>query len=230
MRLTAIIVAAGDSRRMGGAVNKALLPLAGRPVLSHVLDMWRDFAEETVVTARAADQAALAALIAPYGVAVRLTEGGKQRAHSVARALKTLDKDNLPELIAVHDAARPLTSPTDISLVIEAAEREGAAILAAPLNDTIRFQAEGKCGAPLPRQELLAAQTPQIFRADWLVSAYALATEPTLAAATDDASLVMSAGYPCSYVWAAYENIKLTRPEDLVLAEAIVKERLAMNG
>ena len=224
MSLTAIIVAAGNSRRMGGSGNKALLPLAGRPVLEYVLDMWQGLAEEIVVAARPEDRPAVAAIAAPYGAMVSLTEGGANRALSVARALKVLYCGKLPELIAVHDAARPLTAKSDIELVIKAAKRKGAAILAAPLNDTIRYQdeEEGLCGALLPRGRLLAAQTPQVFRADWLLSAYSAADGAALAAATDDANLVMSAGYPCAYVWAGHENLKLTRPEDVAIAEAIL--------
>jgi 2-C-methyl-D-erythritol 4-phosphate cytidylyltransferase len=210
---------------MGGALNKALLPLAGRPVLTHVLEMWQGLATDILVAVRPEDWQAAAAIAAPYGQAVRLIAGGEYRAASVAQALWALAQDTLPQLIAVHDAARPLTASNDIKRVIDAAQRTGAAMLAAPLDDTIRWQAEGLCGALLPRAQLLAAQTPQIFRAGWLVSAYAAADEAALAAATDDAALTLAAGYPCAYVWASCANFKLTRPEDVALAEALLQTR-----
>ena len=229
MRLTAIIVAAGGGKRMGGAQNKALLPLAGRPVLAHVLEMWQGLAIQIVVAARADDWQAVSAITAPYGKAARLTAGGEHRSVSVALALKALDNNTPPELIAVHDAARPLTAVSDIKRVIEAAKRAGAAILAAPLDNTIRRRSEEFCGETLPREQLLAAQTPQVFRGEWLMAAYAAADKAALAAATDDAALVMAAGYPCAYVWAEHANFKLTRQEDMAMAEAIIKERSAIN-
>ena len=229
MRLGTIIVAAGDSQRMGGAVNKALLSLAGRPLLTHVLDTWLKVAESLVVVTRPQDWQAVSAIIAPYGKAVRLAAGGANRAASVAQGLQALADAGPPELIAVQDAARPLTANSDIRQVIEAAKREGAAILAAPLGDTVRRRLGGFCGETLPREHLLAAQTPQIFRAAWLFAAYNAANKTALAAATDDASLVMAAGYPCAYVWAQHANFKLTYREDVALAEAIVKERLTIN-
>jgi 2-C-methyl-D-erythritol 4-phosphate cytidylyltransferase len=186
-------------------------------------------AAELLVAARPEDWPAVSALIAPYGKTARLIAGGEHRAGSVALALKELEYGP-PELIAVHDAARPLTAKSDIERVIEAAKRTGAAILAAPLSDSIHWQAQGLCGAPLPREQLLAAQTPQIFRAGWLISAYAAADETALAAATDEAALTLAAGYPCAYVWAENINLKLTRPQDLAIAEAIIKERLMAEG
>ncbi|MCL1816368.1 MAG: 2-C-methyl-D-erythritol 4-phosphate cytidylyltransferase [Clostridiales bacterium] len=223
MRIAVIIVAAGDSRRMGSAANKALLTVAGKPVLRYVLDMWQDIATEILVAARLDDWSAINDIAASYGGAIRLVAGGKHRAASVMQALATFDNNALPDLIAVHDAARPLTKKRDIIKVIEAAKHKGAAILAAPIVNTIRYRVGDSCGAFLPRDELLAAQTPQIFLAKRLMAAYAAADETTLAKATDDAALVISAGYPCAYVWASSSNLKLTYPEDLLVAEAILR-------
>jgi len=230
LRLTAIIVAAGNSLRMGGGMTKALLPLVGRPVLAHVLEMWQGFAEKMIVVVRPEDWPAAQKLIAPYGPNARLAKGGETRAASVAQALAVLQQEGgAPEWIAVHDAARPLTARSDIERVIEEATKKGAAILAAPLNDTVRWQAGGDCGELLSRELLLNAQTPQIFCGAWLISAYAAADPAALAAATDDAALVMAVGYPCAYIWAEHANLKLTRPEDLALAEAIIKMRANIN-
>jgi len=227
--LTAIILAAGESSRVGIKKSKALLPLAGQPVLAHVLEMWKNIATEMVVAVRPQDRRAATVVLAPYGAAARLVEGGEYRAESTALVLSSLNIENSSQLIAIHDAARPLTAENDIRRVIEAAKREGAAILAAPLNDTIRYHVEGKCGVVIPRSDLLAAQTPQVFRADWLFSAYAAANEAKLKDATDDATLVIEAGYSCSFVWAESANLKLTYREDFLLAEEIINKRLALH-
>jgi len=213
---------------MGAGRNKTLLPLAGRPVLCHVLDMWQGLADSIVVAAAQADWRQTGAICAAYNSALQMVEGGDSRAASLARALAVLEPnaDEATELVAVHDAARPLTSHADIKRVIAAAQRHGAAILAAPITDTLRYQGEGGlCGPLLPRERLLAAQTPQIFRRDWLCQAYAQADEADLTNISDDAALLQAQGHKCAYVWAQAINLKLTQPEDMVMAEAILKHQ-----
>ncbi|MCL2495887.1 MAG: 2-C-methyl-D-erythritol 4-phosphate cytidylyltransferase [Clostridiales bacterium] len=228
MKLTVIILAAGCGRRMEAGRNKVLLPLAGRPVLCHVLDMWQNLADSIVVAAAQADWRQTGAICATYNIAIQMVEGGASRAASLARALAVAEPGagGAAELAAVHDAARPLTSHADIRRVIAAAQRHGAAILATPITDTLRYQGEGGlCGPVLPRERLLAAQTPQVFRRDWLSEAYAQASEAELAAISDDASLLQARGRECAYVWAQGINLKLTQPVDMIMAEAIIKMR-----
>lgn len=223
---------------MQAGMNKALLPLAGQPVLAWSLAMWQQPAERIYVAAQLVDWPHMQPVLAPYGQQARLVVGGSSRAASLAQALAALPPgdDETAELIAVHDGARPLTSAADIQRVIAAAEVHGAAILAAPVTDTVRFrestgehnsplQANGLCGEVVPREQLIAAQTPQIFRRDWLLAAYAQADEQQLSTVTDDAALLQACGYSCAYVWAEKPNLKLTTPEDLHIAETLLKLR-----
>lgn len=225
MRRSVIIVAAGRGERMAADRNKALLPLQDRPVLAHTLELWSNLAQQIVVAYNPADLAAVRDLCAPYGGRVLMVPGGSQRAASVARALAALPMTDGPELVAVHDAARPLTLPADIEATFTLAGQVGAAILAAPLTDTVRQRQDDRLvGALLPREQLVAAQTPQIFRRELLQQAYAV-EQAVLAEATDDAALVQRLGQAVAYVWATGCNVKLTRPTDLLLAELVLRQR-----
>lgn len=228
MKRTAIILAAGRSERMAMAGNKTLLPLNGRPVLSHVLELWHKRADALILAINPTDQDAVSWLCAPYGEALTVVTGGTHRAASVANALAALppSPDAEQELIAIQDAARPLTLEADIEAVFQAAQTTGAAILAGPVTDTVRhLHSPQQLGPVIPRELLVAAQTPQIFRRPLLLQAYAAADDVALAAATDDAALVQNLGAAVALVWATGANLKLTRPADLAVAESILKQR-----
>ncbi|MCL2677422.1 MAG: 2-C-methyl-D-erythritol 4-phosphate cytidylyltransferase [Clostridiales bacterium] len=227
---TAIIVAAGRSARMGGGENKVFRELAGKPVLAWSLELLQNCgAVREIIIAVAADEVdAARALAEKYAINKMraIVAGGECRAFSVRNALAHAG-EGCP-LIAVHDAARPLLLMEHLLLVIETAARTGAAILAAPLKETVK-QARGDktVAATLDRSLLYAAQTPQVFRAGILRRAYAEAGGK-LARATDDAALVEMLGQAVSIVEGGYENIKLTTPEDFAVAEAILRRRLAI--
>jgi 2-C-methyl-D-erythritol 4-phosphate cytidylyltransferase len=155
---------------------------------------------------------------------VELVDGGAERFESVANALARIPDD--VDLVAVHDAVRPLGTPGLIDAVFAVAAEHGAALLAVPVADTLKQVDAGtnRVTATTPRTGLWQAQTPQVFRRDWLLDAYArrAAAPPPV---TDDAQLVEAAGYPVVVVPGATTNFKITTKDDLALAELILHSR-----
>lgn len=225
MRCGAIVPAAGRSRRMG-ETDKTTWLLAGRPVLAWVLDVLVEAAiEEIVVVASEQNEDAVADLIGSHPAADRMQycRGGETRQDSVAAGLARLSAE--VDLVLIHDAARPLVTRELIEAGVTAGRALGAAIAAIPVSDTIkRVGADGTVICTPNRDELRAVQTPQVFRRDWLEAAYAAAAPA--APATDEATLLERAGFPVHVYPGSPENIKLTTPEDLVLAEALVRRRM----
>ena len=217
---TMIVPAAGESRRMGGG-NKLLLPLEGEPVLAHTLR-----AIEIILATRTECLAEMAELCRRCGLQkpVRVVVGGETRTHSVLAA--ALEANEKARLIAVHDGARPLIRPEQIDELIRFGERTYAAAPAVPVSDTIK-RTEPSTGRVLEtpdRAALFAVQTPQVFQAELLKAALqsAVNAEVTL---TDDCSAVERLGKEVYLTAGDPENIKITRPLDLRLAEAILAER-----
>jgi 2-C-methyl-D-erythritol 4-phosphate cytidylyltransferase len=214
----ALIVAAGSGERLGAARPKALVELAGRPLLEWSIDALRQVPgiERIVVALPPGVQA-------PAGVCA--VEGGAVRSDSVRRALAAAG-DGDPVL--VHDAARPMLSAALAQTVIAALERDqdaAGAIAAAPVTDTVkRVDAGGVVLETLPRSELWAVQTPQVFRRAALEGALNVPAEQ-LARATDDAWLVERADGKVIVVAASAENLKVTTPLDLKVAELLLEER-----
>jgi 2-C-methyl-D-erythritol 4-phosphate cytidylyltransferase len=154
---------------------------------------------------------------------VRIADGGKERFESVANALGLLGTE--ADFVAVHDAVRPCVTEALINAVFAQAARTGAALLGVPVSDTLkRVDAQQQVQRTEPRQGLWLAQTPQVFRRDWLEAAYA-ARSRLGRDITDDAQLVEAAGHPVHMVEGAASNLKITTRADLALAEAILKSR-----
>jgi len=211
----ALLVAAGRGERLGAGVAKALVPLAGRPMLQWSLDALRAVpAIEQVIVAMPPGT------VAPDGVAG--VEGGQTRSESVARALRAAGPG---EPVLVHDAARPLVTPELIQRLLDGLEDADAAIAAAPVADTIkRVSAERVVLETPPRAELWAVQTPQVFRREMLQRALDVPAH-VLAAATDDAGLVERAGGRVRVIPAPSENLKVTTTLDLKVAELLLAAR-----
>jgi 2-C-methyl-D-erythritol 4-phosphate cytidylyltransferase len=148
-------------------------------------------------------------------------EGGAERQDSMQAGLDALPEEI--EFVAVHDAARCLVAAEDIRAVVSAARRTGAAILGERVRDTIKRVVEGLIVETPARDECWAAQTPQVMRRDWLVEAIAAASREGRLG-TDDAQLIEWMGQPVQMVEARFPNPKLTRPEDLVLAESLLEQ------
>jgi 2-C-methyl-D-erythritol 4-phosphate cytidylyltransferase len=216
--VSAIIVAAGESQRMNG-VDKVLAPLAGRPVLSHVLSAFDKCKsiDNIVLVVNEKSLEACRKLTAELATPIDVCIGGKRRQDSVAAGLKQL-KDC--DWVVIHDGARPLVTKKLIEAGLAAAKETGAAVAAVPVTDTIKVADDSRTvlGTP-PRQNLWAVQTPQVFRFDIITKAYQKAEGE----ATDDAALAERAGFRVKLYMGAYDNIKITTAHDLVIAEALVK-------
>lgn len=222
----ALVVAAGSSRRMGG-VNKLLQPLDGVPVLVRTLTALERArrVDEIIVAAREEDLLEISRLCREYGISkcVRVVRGGETRVHSALQAALAASPDM--ELLAVQDGARPLATPELIDQVIAAAVRCGAAAPAVAVKDTVKaVREDGGVTETLDRGRLRAVQTPQVFDAGLLKAALQSALERG-SPVTDDASAVEEMGKVVFLVEGDEENLKITTPMDLILAEAIVKAR-----
>lgn len=225
-RCTALVAAAGSSSRMGG-VDKLLQPLDGVPVLARTLTALQLAAgvDEIVIAAREEDILEFSQLCRTYGISKcsKVVRGGESRAHSVL--LAALEASPEAELLAVQDGARPLVTPELIDRVIAAAARCSAAVPAVPVKDTVKLsRQDGAVEETLERERLRAAQTPQVFEASLLKAALQSALEQG-APVTDDASAVERLGKTVFLVDGGEENLKITTPLDLAVAEAIVQGR-----
>jgi 2-C-methyl-D-erythritol 4-phosphate cytidylyltransferase len=229
-RFSVIIPAAGQSSRFKDKEKKPFATLDGRAVWLRSAELFitRDDVCQCLVVVAPEDQELFrrryTANLAFMNV--QIVEGGKSRAESVSNALaKVCDE---ADFVAIHDAARPCLTNELIHSVFAAAAAGGAAILAIPAADTIkRGNKQQRIEATLPREGLWLAQTPQVFRKDWLVAAHA---QKNAAAATDDAQLIESLGHPIQLVEGSSTNIKITSKTDLQLAEAILKSRPKPKG
>lgn len=227
MSTGAILLCAGRGERLGADVPKAFVPLAGRPLFAWSLAALQACADvDAIVVVGPARTARELLAAAGHGLAklVAFVEGGAERQHSVARGLAALPAAH--DLVAVHDAARALVTPAVITRAIASARAYGAALAATPLADTIKRVEDGRVVATPPRAGLWLAQTPQVFRRDWLEAAHAAAT----GVATDDAALVEAIGHA---VWVAEGdplNFKITTPADLALAERWLAHGAAGEG
>lgn len=224
VRVGVIVPAAGLGTRMGG-VQKAFMDIAGRPMLARTLGPILSDSRVTSVVI-ALDAGAVAAPPAWLnGLDERVTTvpGGSERAESVRNALRSLPDD--VDVIVVHDAARPLVSPTLISAAIDRAAQGDSVIAAIPVTDTIHETAvDGRILRTPDRSGLRAAQTPQAFPAAVLREAH-LQAERAGIPATDDAALVVRFVGPVHVIEGERANIKVTLPVDVILAEALLRER-----
>ena len=225
-RCTALVAAAGSSTRMGGG-NKLLLPLDGVPVLVRTLTALQQArrVDEIVIAAREEELVEISRLCRTYGITkcAKVVRGGESRAHSVLLAALEAREDS--ELLAVQDGARPLVTPELIDAVAEAAARTAAAAPAVPVKDTVKaVRADGTVEQTLDRGALRAVQTPQIFESSLLKAALQSAVEGNVPV-TDDCSAVERLGKRVYLVEGDEENLKITTPVDLILAEAILRDR-----
>jgi 2-C-methyl-D-erythritol 4-phosphate cytidylyltransferase len=217
LRTTAIVVAAGRGTRLGGHTGKALLPLAGQPMLVYSLRTLSTVPEVTaLVLVVAADERRQAESIvgarAPWRRPICIAVGGAERQDSVAAGLAAVDLD--ADLVLVHDAARPFVTPDCVAACVAAAASSGAAIAALPATDTVKVtDAEGWVVDTPDRSRLFLAQTPQVFRTALLREAYRRAAEEGRVT-TDDAALVEALGHRVQVVPGNQQNRKVTTPDD----------------
>ncbi|WP_322760310.1 2-C-methyl-D-erythritol 4-phosphate cytidylyltransferase [Frankia sp. Cr2] len=224
-RVAAVVPAAGRGERLGGSVPKALRALAGRSLVQHAVDllMSATLVDQVVVAAPATELETFAGLLGPD---VRVIAGGAERIDSVRAAIAVLDET--VGVVLVHDAARPLTPPALVDSVAAAVLGGAPAVIPVlTINDTIKQVDDlGRVVRTVSRDVLRAVQTPQGFRRDVLDEAYRLgAMSADGVPITDDAGLVEALGVPVMTVPGAQEAFKVTRPVDLLLAEALLARR-----
>lgn len=225
-RCAALVAAAGSSSRMGG-INKLLQPLDGMPVLARTLTALQlaEMVDEIIVATREEDLMEISDLCHTYGITkcTKVVCGGKTRAHSVMRAALEASPDT--ELLAVQDGARPLVTPQLIDRVVAVAVRCAAAAPAVPLKDTIKKVKDGGAvDTTVDRETLRAVQTPQVFSAELLKAALQSAIDKEIPV-TDDCSAVEQLGKVVFLIDGEEENIKITTPSDLIIAEALLHAR-----
>ena len=220
----AIIAAAGAGTRMASNQPKQFLLLAGTPVIIHTLRVFEqcESIHEVIVVLPAAESAGFLSLAGKHGLrkVSRVVPGGATRADSVKRGLLAI-RAATAEIVAVHDGVRPFVTAEEIDTVVAAAQADGAAILVAPVTDTIKQVGDQRVVRSLDRGELRRALTPQCFRYDVLRQAYQTAdvTDPSV---TDESVLVEKLGVPISVIDGNPRNIKITTVEDLAIAEVIL--------
>jgi 2-C-methyl-D-erythritol 4-phosphate cytidylyltransferase len=221
----AIIAAAGTGSRMASDRPKQFLELAGTPIIFHTLKPFElcDSIQEVIVVLPAEESAGFLAQAGKYKLRklARVMPGGATRADSVKRGLMAV-RAATAEIVAVHDGVRPFVTVEEIDSTIEAAKRDGAAILARPATDTIKWVEGESVVRTLERRNLRQALTPQCFRYELLRRAYDQAdvNDPSL---TDDSALVERLGHTVAIVEGSTRNIKITTPLDLRLAEAMLE-------
>ncbi len=218
----AVIVAAGSSRRMGG-VDKVFAPLGGKPILARVVDVFQrcNSIDQIVVVVSKQNLKGCRQLVAGQGWSkvTGVCPGGRRRQDSVAAGLSQLSNC---EWAVIHDGARPLVTVGLIENGLAEARETGAAVAAVPVTDTIKMAGDDRIVHHTPpRQNLWAVQTPQVFRFNIIDKAYRQAQGEV----TDDASLAEQSGYKVKLYMGAYDNIKITTPDDLALAELLWQKR-----
>jgi 2-C-methyl-D-erythritol 4-phosphate cytidylyltransferase len=220
----AIIAAAGQGLRMAGKRPKQFLELAGTPIIFHTLQAFEqcDSIQEIIVVISAAESAGFLSLAGKRELRKlrKVVPGGATRAESVLRGLQAVREATI-EIVAVHDAVRPFVTPDEIARTVSAAQVAGAAILVSAPVDTVKEIRAGSVVRTLRRDDLRNALTPQCFQYKLLRRAYEQVDvfDPEL---TDESSLVERLGERVAIVEGSARNIKITRPEDLVLAEALL--------
>lgn len=227
-RTVALVPAAGRGLRMGGAVPKQFLTLGSQPLLVHALRVLEasPAIHEIILAVPATEREyCLNQVVVPHGFkkVSKIVSGGEHRQDSVRHALAEVDRET--EIVLVHDAVRPFLTERMVQDVIEQAAKHGAAIVAIPMRDTVKeMGADGAVARTVDRRHLWLAQTPQAFRRDWLEEAHRKAQLEGIQA-TDDAHLVELLGRRVVVVEGSGENIKVTRPEDMIIGEAILAAR-----
>jgi len=217
----AVIVGAGSSQRMGR--DKVFMPLAGKPLLAWSVDVCQScklvYQIVIVLNETRLDLGRGLAKDRRWSKVVEICGGGRRRQDSVRQGLNELEDC---DWVIIHDGARPFLTVDLIRDGLDAAQATGAAVAAVPIKDTVKLGGSDMIvSTTLNRQELWAVQTPQIFRFDIISEAHEQVTEEV----TDDASMVEQTGHKVRLYMGSYNNIKITTPEDLALAELIAGRR-----
>jgi 2-C-methyl-D-erythritol 4-phosphate cytidylyltransferase len=220
-----ILVAGGTGTRMQQTLPKQFLPLADEPVMAHTLRVFHRFdpSLDVVVVMHSDYIGYWKELCAQlnFPVAHRVVPGGRERFHSVKAGLDAIEGDT--GVVGIHDAVRPLVSEETIRRAYDAARESGAAVPVVPVHESLRA-VHGEVSEAVDRSSYRLVQTPQCFRLEVLRDAFRQEYQPHF---TDDASVAEAAGHRIALTAGNRENIKLTTPEDLIMAEALLAHRAA---
>jgi 2-C-methyl-D-erythritol 4-phosphate cytidylyltransferase len=231
MYLSAIVLAAGRGRRLGSGIPKPLVAIGSKPAIIYPLQVLNKHpsVQDIIVVVNARNSKGIIGKIREYRIdKVRcVVAGGRRRQDSVYNGLKVIDPRS--DLVLIHDGARPFIDRKTLSCLIGEAKENGATICAVPVKATIKTVVRSpSCGMrnltvkrTLNRDELWEVQTPQVFKKDWLAEAFRKFNRSSV---TDDSTLVEMLGKKVGVVLGSYDNIKVTTPQDLLIAEAIAKK------
>ncbi|NCI45627.1 2-C-methyl-D-erythritol 4-phosphate cytidylyltransferase [Sediminibacterium soli] len=223
MKKTAVIVAGGSGQRMGGGTPKQFLPLQGKPVLWHTLSSFLaafdDMTLIIVLPEQYLDQAKTITASFPASREIVLTTGGATRFDSVKAGLQLVTE---PSVVFVHDAVRCLVTPELIRRCYTQAVRKGSAVPAVSVSDSIRIVTGEETHTAADREHIKIIQTPQTFLSELLVPAFGQSWQPAF---TDEATVVEAYGKPVYLIEGEFDNIKITRPVDMLVAEQILGSR-----
>ncbi|GAB4115980.1 MAG: 2-C-methyl-D-erythritol 4-phosphate cytidylyltransferase [Candidatus Caldatribacteriota bacterium] len=228
MKIVALIPAAGLGRRMNNKISKPFILISGKPLIAYTLETFEKCSliqQICLVINSEEKEKFIRDIVVKYNLhkVEKLIKGGDTRQASVYNGLNSLEKDT--DLVVIHDGARPLIKEDLIRASIEVASQYGSAILALPSKDTIKLISNDLLvEETLCRERIWRAQTPQTFRYDIVFSAYQRAIKEGINA-TDDAAIVERCGYKVKLVMGSEENIKITTPFDILLAQNLLKTR-----
>lgn len=220
-----IIVAGGQGLRMGGPLPKQFMLLNGRPVIMHTIERFVEaIADIQVVLVLNPDYVELwSELCAKYSFThpCTIALGGKERFHSVKNGLDKIEHMSCDDVVGVHDAVRPLVSVEVIRNAYEIARKQNAVVPVMPSIESVRMLDDEGNSKAVARNKVMMVQTPQVFTLSLLKEAYSQPYDPTF---TDDASVVEALGHSIALVEGNRENVKLTTPQDMRLAEMLMAE------
>ncbi|BEH11901.1 MULTISPECIES: 2-C-methyl-D-erythritol 4-phosphate cytidylyltransferase [Geobacter] len=229
MAVFALVPAAGMGKRMGASINKQYLLLAGRPILAHTLSVFEgaSFVDGVfVITPEDEIPFCRDQVVERYGFTkvLGIVAGGAERQHSVLNGLRAMEGTAADDdVVLIHDGVRPFVSTDVLARAAAVAREDDGALVAVPAKDTVKTVEDGIITGTPPRETLWLAQTPQAFRYAVIRAAHEIADAERFLG-TDDAMLVERLGRSVRIVVGDYRNIKITTPEDMVLAEAFLKE------
>jgi 2-C-methyl-D-erythritol 4-phosphate cytidylyltransferase len=228
MRVTALIPAAGMGKRMAAGINKQYLNLGGKPILAHTLNVFEQapFVDEIVVIVPEDEiPYCRESVIDRFGFAKarRIIAGGRERQESVCNGLRAVTELMDDDIVIIHDGVRPFVPLEAVQRSIETASLHDGALVAVPVKDTVKTAVDGIVVDTPDRENIWLAQTPQTFRYGVIRNAHEKAMAESFLG-TDDASLVERMGKKVHIVMGDYRNIKITTPEDMLLAEAFMRQ------
>ena len=226
--VSVVIAAAGMSNRMGSKINKQFLAIDNKPILAHSIEKFEKckYIDEIIVVTKEEEvDYCRKEIIKKYGFnkVSNIIKGGRERQDSIYNGLLALNERT--DIVLTHDGARPFVKIETIEEGIKGVIEHGACVIGVPVKDTIKVVDQEDKVHHTPKRSLLwAAQTPQCFWADLLKNGYEMASKEGILG-TDDSSLVERTGHKIKMIMGSYDNIKITTPEDLIIAESFLKDR-----